>query len=383
MEEKMYAYWLAAMPGLGCTRIAALLERGGSAEGVYKAGEAIWKGIVTDKHLNCIEEAKKDWDVQGNYERMRKQGIGFVLRGDRDYPEKLGQIPDPPYALFYKGELPRQDLFSVAVIGARACSEYGRFVATRLGEELGQGGIQVISGMARGIDGISQEAALRVGGKSYGVLGSGVDVCYPKENRPIYDRLLKQGGILSEYVPGTMARAQNFPLRNRIVSGLCDVLVVVEAREKSGTLITVDMALEQGREVYVVPGRITDRLSDGCNRLLRQGAAVLLSPAELVQEIRRIQGNTGGPEAVMNTKGENVCGMEEAGKGKAPAGLSKEQHRIYDLLDYTPKSLEAITVQLGKSYNDCSSTQINMMLMEMCVQGLVRQNSPGHFSLPI
>lgn len=383
MEEKMYAYWLAAMPGLGCTRIAALLERGGSAKGVYKAGEAIWKGIVTDKHFACIEEAKKAWDVQGNYERMGKQGIGFVLRGDQEYPEKLEQIPDPPYALFYKGELPKQDLFSVAVIGARACSEYGRFVATRLGEELGRAGIQVISGMARGIDGISQEAALQAGGKSYGVLGSGVDVCYPKENKKIYDRLLKQGGILSEYVPGTMARAQNFPLRNRIVSGLCDVLVVVEAREKSGTLITVDMALEQGREVYVVPGRITDRLSDGCNRLLRQGAAILLSPAELVQEIKQMQGSAGASAEVARAEGENVCGTKAVEKEKAPSGLPKLQHRIYELLDYTPKSLDAITAQLGKSYNDCNSMQLNMVLMEMCVQGLVRQNSPGHFSLPI
>ncbi len=368
MEEKAYAYWLSAMPGLGCNRIAQLIMRCGSAREVYRGSESIWKGIVTEQHRLCIEEARKGWDVEGAYENMQKQGIGMVILGEKEYPERLSHIPDPPFTLFYKGSLPREQGISVAVIGARACSDYGRFVAKRLGQTLGAAGIQVISGLARGIDGISQEAALGAGGKSFGILGSGVDVCYPVQNRKIYDKVLEQGGIISEFVPGTQPRSQNFPLRNRIVSGLCDVLVVVEAREKSGTLITVDMALEQGREVYVVPGRITDRLSDGCNRLLRQGASVLLSPLELLRDIREMGGE--------------IQESSEALPG-APEGCTALERSLYRLLDYTPRSLEEISCQLVKSNKKCDSSTLHMTLMEMCIKGHVRQNSPGYFSLPI
>ena len=210
-------------------------------------------------------------------------GIRMVERGERDYPARLLEIPDPPERLYVLGRLPEEKVPSVAIIGARECSEYGSYVAARLGECMGRNGIQVISGMARGIDGIGQTAALDVGGSSFAVLGSGVDVCYPARNRRLYERLRERGGVLSEYPPGTPALSRNFPPRNRIVSGLADAVVVVEAREKSGTLITVDMALEQGKEVYAVPGRVTDALSSGCNRLVKLGAAMLLDPEELAE----------------------------------------------------------------------------------------------------
>ena len=165
------------------------------------------------------------------------EGMKKVRREDPEYPGRLRNIPDPPKQLYYYGELPGEDEPSAAIIGARDCSEYGKYVAIELGRLLGQNGICVISGMARGIDGISQEAALSVGGRSYGVLGSGADVCYPRSNRGLYEQLKCRGGVLSEYAPGTPAKGYLFPPRNRIVSGLADVVVVVEAREKSGTLI--------------------------------------------------------------------------------------------------------------------------------------------------
>lgn len=369
MEERAYAYWLSAMPGLGCNRIAQLMQRCGSAREVYMGSEKIWQGIVTEKHRLCIEEAKKGWDVKRAYENMQRQGISMTILGEKEYPVRLSHIPDPPFAVFYKGVLPQEQGVSVAIIGARACSDYGRFVAKQLGETLGAAGIQVISGLARGIDGISQGAALGAGGKSFGILGSGVDVCYPEQNRKLYENILGQGGIISEFVPGTQPRSQNFPMRNRIVSGLCDVLVVVEAREKSGTLITVDMALEQGKEVYVVPGRITDRLSDGCNRLLRQGASVLLSPLELLRDIREMRGE------IQESSSEELPAV--------PEGCSEQEKYLYRLLDYTPRSLEEIRCQLVKSNKKCDSSTLHMTLMEMCIKGHVRQNSPGYFSLPI
>ena len=216
---------------------------------------------------------------------MKEQGIRLVTMGDEGYPRRLKDIPDAPYGLFVRGRLQTDDAPAVAVIGARECSEYGRYVAKCLGATLGRRGITVVSGMARGIDGISQEAALEAGGNSIGVLGSGVDICYPAQNRPIYERLIRTGAVISTYPLGTPALPRNFPPRNRIVSGLADAVVVVEARAKSGTLITVDMALEQGREVYIVPGRVTDRLSDGCNRLVKQGAGIVLSPESFLEEI--------------------------------------------------------------------------------------------------
>lgn len=227
-------------------------------------------------------------------ETEQKNKIAFITPFEKEYPERLRNIPDAPAGLYVRGRLPAEKNITVAVIGARDCSDYGRYVAEGLGAFLGRNGVTVVSGMARGIDGISQWAALEAGGTSIGVLGCGVDICYPSENRALFDRLLEQGTILSEYPPGMPPKAMNFPARNRIVSGLADAVVVVEARSKSGTLITVDMALEQGREVFVIPGRITDRLSDGCNKLIKQGAAVLLSPEELLEELLEWKERTGG-----------------------------------------------------------------------------------------
>lgn len=365
-ENKAYDYWLTAMPGMGSGRISRMLELCGNAKEVYEASEKIWEMVVTKKHYETIQAAKNAWDVQGKYEQMLEKGISFVTQKEQEYPRRLLGIPDPPYGLFYRGSLPTEQP-SVAVIGARDCSEYGKYVAGKLGEELGRNHIQVISGMARGIDGISQQGALETGGCSFGVLGSGVDVCYPASNRKLYEQLLRQGGILSEYIPGTMARAQNFPMRNRIVSGLCDVLVVVEAREKSGTLITVDMALEQGREVYVVPGRITDRLSDGCNRLLKQGAGILLSPEALIQELIEIL-----PENKERMSG----GMLE--KRGFPEHLDRALYPVWQQLDYEPKSLEEILMGLPASY---TGARVYLMLMELCLEKLASQISPGYFGL--
>ncbi|MDE7223798.1 MAG: DNA-processing protein DprA, partial [Acetatifactor sp.] len=281
-----YLYWLDNVSGLGTGGKERLLEAFGTGEGVYRAQEKHLALMLETAKLEKLLEMRQAWDVDKEYTRMQEKQITFACIADSDYPERLRHIPDHPFGIYYKGSLPQARSLAVAVVGARECSDYGRFIATELGKELGMAGIQVISGMARGIDGISQLAALDAGGESYAILGNGVDICYPRENQPIYDRMLVQGGILSTYPPGTAPRPQLFPPRNRIVSGFADVLVVVEARQKSGTLITVDMALEQGREVYAVPGRITDRLSDGCNKLVKEGALVFLTPSDFMEGLR-------------------------------------------------------------------------------------------------
>ena len=260
----------------------------------------------------------------------RTNDISFITPFAPEYPEKLRNIPDAPGGLYVRGRLPAETDFAVAVIGARDCSDYGKHVAEELGSFLGKNGVTVVSGMARGIDGISQWAALEAGGTSVGVLGCGADICYPAGNRALFERLLEQGTIFSEYPPGTPPRAMNFPARNRIVSGLADAVVVVEARSKSGTLITVDMALEQGREVFVVPGRLTDRLSDGCNRLIKQGAEILLSMEELLEELRELKARTGFPLAEQRpekTERAKECGRKQNGKS-AEKSMSAEKVRI-------------------------------------------------------
>lgn len=216
---------------------------------------------------------------------MVKEYVKSIKVTDVEYPNRLRNIPDRPQLLYVKGELPREEVLTVGIIGARNCSTYGKQIATEIGREMALHGVQVISGMARGIDGIGQRAALLHGGETYAVLGSGVDICYPKENYDIYNKASLQGGIISTYPLGTPPLARNFPPRNRVISGLADVVVVIEAGMKSGTMITVDMALEQGKDVYVVPGRISDRLSEGCNYLISEGAYIILSVDNFVEKI--------------------------------------------------------------------------------------------------
>ena len=259
-----------------------------------------------------------------------------ILLTDREYPRRLLEIPQAPKQLYVRGKLPEEGVPSVAVIGARDCSYYGQEVAKRLGRLFGENGIQVISGMARGIDGIGQQAAVQAGGSSFAVLGCGADICYPRQNQDLYDRLCKQGGVISEYEWGTPPRAGYFPPRNRIVSGLADAVIVVEARKKSGTLITVDMALEQGKEVYAVPGRLVDDLSSGCNYLIKNGAGILLDMEEFMEELwkqyRLKRGGMlqAGGRWTESGQTEEKQTEDERMEGKKTEGKNSEEKRTED-----------------------------------------------------
>ena len=376
MSDK-YDYWLHHLPGVGERTIRKLLAVFSKPEEIYErlispgAGNAEWQKefevILTGKQKEALAACTKSWSLEEEYEKLAEMGIQFLTFQDLMYPQRLKEIPDPPFGLYVRGNLPKENVLSVAVIGARECSEYGRFVGQELGKTLGEKGVQVISGMARGIDGISQAAALDAGGISFGVLGCGVDICYPSQNKRLYERLLTQGGILSPYIPGTMPKAPLFPPRNRIVSGLADALIVVEARQKSGTLITVDMALEQGREVYVVPGRLTDRLSDGCNRLIKQGAGILLSPEDFLTEM-----SDNFPDKFV------LCSENSSGKTNyEPFSMSKEERIIYDSLDLTPKAVNQICID---SQTKLSYLQVQQILIRFCLIGAAKQPVPGFYA---
>lgn len=379
MNQKEYEYWLSNVPGAGWKTIRRLLDALGTPEEIYKASAKALEPLLRPKVLEALLALRNAWDLSGEYEKLDGAGIRFCTISDPCYPERLGQIPDPPYALFWKGALPEHGRPAVAVVGARNCSEYGRFVARALGEAFAEAGVQLISGMAKGIDGISQQAALEGGGRSYAVLGCGVDICYPSQNRLLYERLCLEGGVLSTYPPGTPPQASLFPPRNRIVSGLADAVIVVEARQKSGTLITVDMALEQGKEVYVVPGRLTDRLSDGCNKLIWQGASILLSPQDFLRELRQLC-----PEKSFCASGE---ADDSSGEGKCVCpgdsgreeGASREmsaQEQVLAALDFYPLSVSQIRERMSVPL---TYQQTLVELMGLCLKGAAVQTAAGYF----
>lgn len=379
-REKIYACWLCNFPNAGNAQLHRLTEAFGGPEGVYYAGKEQWGQILTQNQVNSLSVYTEEWPPEAKYREMQEEGIELLTISDRDYPERLRVIPDAPYGLFVRGKLPAEDIPAVAVIGARECSEYGKYVARELGNALGHHGVVVVSGMAKGIDGISQEAALEGGGISLGVLGSGVDVCYPARNRELYGRLMRAGAVLSAYPNGTPALPKNFPPRNRIVSGLADAVVVVEARVRSGTLITVDMALEQGREVYVVPGRVTDRLSDGCNGLIKQGAGVVLSPESFYEELLQLRENKKEDRIRLKRRrrlAEEVSGdRENTPLAKRVQGLSEDLRAVYQALDFSPRTAGEIGQTLSEQYDDRA---IISCLMRLCMEELAVQVSPGHF----
>ncbi len=392
-REAVYACWLCNFPDMGNKQLHRLTELCGGPEAAYLADKEKWGQVLNPRQVQSLARYTAAWKPEAEYRKMKEQGIRLVTMGDEGYPRRLKDIPDAPYGLFVRGRLQADDAPAVAVIGARECSEYGRYVAKCLGATLGRRGITVVSGMARGIDGISQEAALEAGGNSIGVLGSGVDVCYPAQNRPIYERLIRTGAVLSTYPLGMPALPRNFPPRNRIVSGLADAVVVVEARAKSGTLITVDMALEQGREVYIVPGRVTDRLSDGCNRLVKQGAGIVLSPESFLEEIWQLwergrkgtaagrQGGLAVPKAPEAPEAGVVPEADAVLEESRTAGLPEELAQVAGVLDFDPKSPEEICQHLSEKspQGQYPEKQIVSCLMQLCMEGLAVQVSPGRF----
>ena len=285
-EQQPFACWLHGAAGNGGKWKEKLLVTLGTPQEVYRAEkETLEKLVGTERAARlCAARGK---DVRKAYEDMQNCGIAFYPFYHPEYPKRLLDIPDRPFGVYVKGKI-WDDGPRVAVVGARDCSPYGSYVAETFARGLAEMGLLVVSGMARGIDGIAQKAALDANGSTCAVLGCGVDICYPASNEALYREICSNGAVLSEYPPGTKPQPSLFPPRNRIISGLADAVLVVEARRKSGTSITVDMALEQGKEVFVIPGRITDRLSDGCNNLLLQGATIALSPAQVAEEIGTI-----------------------------------------------------------------------------------------------
>ena len=284
-------------------------------------------------------------------EEKPEERIRQISSKSAEYPQKLNNYPKMPEILFAKGNLPDAKKPTAAIVGARACSPYGRIQAFRYAKILSSAGVQIISGMAYGIDAEAHKGALEGGTPTYAVLAGGVDICYPSGNRPLYDRILREnGGILSEQPPGMRARNYFFPARNRIISGLADLVLIVEAREKSGSLITAQWALDQGKIVYAVPGPVNEALSMGCHKLIYDGAGIAYSPEILLREL-----------------GLN-CENKVKSPEKNDLGLASDLKLVYSCLDLRPKSTDFLIQKTG-----LPPEKLGSLLLELKLSGLVRE----------
>ncbi|MBP3927841.1 MAG: DNA-processing protein DprA [Clostridium sp.] len=352
-REQEYAYWLSCVEGIGAVKAGCLRQKAGSFEEIYNMKK---EQLEQCGFLHAVDK-KNLWEARKLLEKRREEachmcekGIRLLLTEDEEYPERLRNIYDCPQWLFVRGNIPDKDTKTVAIVGARSCTSYGSQEAERLGRVLSEAGVAVISGLALGVDGSAHRGAIRGGGETYAVLGCGIDVCYPPSHHNLYQEVLRCGGILSEYGPGEAPVSTRFPVRNRIISGLSDAVIVVEARKRSGSLITADLALEQGKEVFALPGRRTDPLSAGCNRLIGQGAAILTEEDEVL-DFFRIK-----------------CKKSGKAEKKSVNGLAKTEKMVYSCLDSHPRHLEEIMNLCSLSVGDCMTALLTLELNGWIIQ---------------
>ena len=275
----------------------------------------------------------------------KNTGIREILALESAFPERLREIPDSPSCIYCKGRLPEKDEHTVGIIGARDGTDYGKAVARKLAGELSEYGISIISGMAYGIDSAAHLGALDAKGRTYAILGCGVNICYPSVNYRLYQKIMENGGVISEYAPGAPPLPHHFVERNRLIAGLSDILLVVEAKEKSGTFITVDRALEQGKQVFAVPGRITDPLSKGCNKLIREGAAVCLGKEDILECFS------------IDSEKENTRRLS----------LEGEERKVYEALDLEKKHVDLLSRELGMPLKSLYAILLQLELSGYCI----------------
>lgn len=349
--DARYLVGLSQLPGIGPARLARLLER-------FKEPERAWRATpdelratgIDEKALALLLERRREIDLAREMAQLDRLGVRLVTTFDAEYPPRLKEIAVAPALLYVLGDLRVEDAQSIGVVGTRGPTVYGKELATRMVPQLVGAGLTIVSGLARGIDTIAHTATLRAGGRTIAVLGCGIDVVYPAENRTLYRRIAEHGAIVTEYPLGTKPDAFNFPARNRIISGLTLGSLIVEAQERSGALITADYALEQNREVFAFPGRATDRSSAGCNRLIREGRAKLvtttdhiLAELDLTAAVRQLEIKTVIP-------------------------ANDEEGRLLALLSHEPVHVDELVRRTAMAAPTVTST---LMMLEL--KGSVRQ----------
>lgn len=352
MKDNIYWYWLCNLKGIGIKKIDSLIRYYNNPKCIFNAKRNDLQKIkqLNEKDIDELTDEKNKIMSFDKYNQIVKDGIRFITRNEKEYPQKLLNIYCPPWGIYVKGKLPREKAISIAIVGARNCSAYGRETAYWFAEKLSQNNINIISGLARGIDSYSHKGALSAGGYTCGVLGCGINICYPPENIELYKEIEGRGGIISEYGFDVKPVAGNFPMRNRIISGLSDGILVIEAKRKSGSLITADLGLEQGKEIYVLPGRVTDSLSEGCNRLIKQGARCVTDPCDILEDLPLFN----KAFCIENKKSKDL--------------LETKEKIVYASLSLEEKHIEQISYETGFAINEVMEVVLSLEMKEYIIQ---------------
>lgn len=298
-----------------------------------------------------------------------KNEVGLLDIGENSYPDILRQIYLPPPLLFFRGNKIKKAQFSIAIVGSRKCTAYGREVAGYISRNLSRIGITVVSGLAVGIDSYAHKAALEGKGGSIGVLGCGIDIIYPPENKYLYEEMLSNGSIITEFLPETPPLKNNFPVRNRIISGLCGGVVVIEAGEKSGAIITCEMALQQNREVFAIPGNVFNPMSRGCHKLIKSGAKLVESIDDILEEFSQYSGG------ILKLCGNSDYNNNQQANDKQGANLDNNELKVYEFIGYNPKSVEEIV-----KYSKIEVKEVLRVLTSLEIKQLIKENSFNKYS---
>lgn len=356
MADKI-EHWLTLnmTPGIGASRCQKLLEHFGSPQAILEANlnELQHVAGIGEYTARQIVSSRDKLDIEKEISRIEKQKVSIVTFSDDNYPANLKSIFDPPVVLYVKGKLLPEDRIAIAMVGTRRPTTYGKMVAEKLSKELAEREVSVVSGLARGIDTSAHKGALSCGGRTIAVLGCGIDICYPPENRALFDEISERGAVVSEFPMGTRPEKMNFPMRNRIISGFSLGAVIVEAGSRSGALITAECALEQGREVFAVPGNIFNLGTKGTHSLIKQGAKLAERCEDIIEEIRCLR---------------DVLPVSPAIKSLGEVKLSQEEERVYNLLSFEPIHIDLISKQSGLPIN-----RISPVLMNLEIKGKIRQ----------
>lgn len=349
-DEKRFWVGFNLVKGIGAARMRLILDAFGDARSAWEAPAESLRAIgLGPKVLTTLLQVRESVSLDLVWERILSQGIQVTTWEDPGYPARLLEIPQPPPVLYLRGEFQPADDFAVAVVGTRRVTSYGKQIAEEIAANLARNGVTVVSGLARGVDALAHHAAVQAGGRTLAVLGCGVDRIYPPENRRLAEQICLHGGLISDYPPGTPPDAANFPPRNRIISGLSRAIIVVEAGQTSGALITAAFAAEQGREVFAVPGSIYAPQSIGANLLIEQGARPYLNCTRLLEILNLTQAVEQGNVRVV-LPGDAI-------EAQLYAALSSEPLHVDEIRQQTDLPIEKVTAAL--------------VMMEL--KGLVRQ----------
>ncbi|MCX5868205.1 MAG: DNA-processing protein DprA [Proteobacteria bacterium] len=355
-NELLASLALSSRPGVGAATYFKLFNHFGEVEKVFSASFAELKAVpeIHSEVIRSIREFNGWKNLEIEIEKMRENGVNIIPWQDPAFPRNLREIHDPPPLLYVHGEIRKEDRLALAVIGSRFPTEYGIAVVEMITRDLVNRGFTIVSGLARGIDALSHQTALKAGGRTLAVLGSGIDIIYPRENAKIFSEICRRGAVLTEFPPSTPPAAENFPRRNRIISGLSLGVIVIEASVHSGSLITASLALEQGREVFAVPGRITSPRSGGTNQLIREGAKLVSRAEDVLEEIL--------PSLDSELLAQILPSQRDGPVSKSTLVFAPDEEKIFNLLGEDPLSIDQIISQSGLSFGEISEGLLNLEL---------------------